>query len=85
MTASDKRLAAIHTVLITFLDEDGEWSHVYSRDEIAQAIVPLTALGKTTRWFNAIHLWESMVLDSMPINTRWALLQGSILAGHAAF
>jgi hypothetical protein len=83
MSAQDKRYAAIQTCVSSFLDENAEWSHAFSREDIAKAILPLTALGRTERWFNAIRAWESLVLDTEN-DARWALLQGSVMAAHAA-
>lgn len=84
MTSSqDSRYIAIQKTVTAFLDEQGEWVHAFDRRDIAQEICPLTALGTTERWFNAIHQWEAMVLDT-DNDARWALIQGSIFAAHAA-
>lgn len=81
--AQDRRYAAIQSVINTFLDEKGVWSHAWTRKEISHAIQSIAPLGRTDRWLNAVSGWQCLILDQ-DNDAHWALLQGSIMTAHNA-
>lgn len=82
-SAQDNRYAAIQRVVNQFLDENAEWSHATTRVKIGKAIYDLRDKGRTAEWKLSIQRWREMVEDKEN-DTRWALLQGSVMAGHNA-
>ena len=81
--AQDSRYAAIQRVVSQFLDENAEWSHAITRIEIGNAIYGLRDIGRTARWKLAVQRRQEMV-EYKENDTRWALLQGSIMTAHSA-
>lgn len=82
--SKNARYAAIQSLVSSFLDDKGNWLHAINRQEIADAIADLIGLGKSDGWKLAVRRWQEMITESEIGNTRWALLQGSVMVAHAA-
>lgn len=83
--ASETRFGAIRAVTETFVnaENDFEVRADTNRDSVAERIESLRPLGRTDRWHGALDTWRAWVLDP-ETDLRWAIVQGSIGAGHAA-
>jgi len=79
------RMAGIQGTVARWLNADADHMLVAgaTRDGIAFTINGLAALGRSPRWKLAITRWADMVTDDQS-DLRWALLQGSVGATHAA-
>ena len=83
--AVERRHAAIKGVSDAFLDPDNGYNvkAATTRASVAARIDELRPLGRTDRWCGALDTWRTWVLDT-ETDLRWAIVQGSIGANHAA-
>lgn len=52
--------------------------------KVSSAILRLLPLGRTDRWQKAVSQWAELVDEGGSEHLSWAILQGSVYAGHAA-
>jgi hypothetical protein len=83
--ATERRYAAIREATEAFLDAGNDYAirESVTRESVAAHIDTLRPLGRTARWAGALDKWRAWVLDENT-DLRWAIVQGSIGAGHGA-
>lgn len=83
--ATERRYAAIRATTEAFLDAGRDYAvrEGVTREAVAARIDKLRPLGRTDRWSGALDTWRAWALDD-ETDLRWAIVQGSISAGHAA-
>jgi len=94
-TPTQRRYDEIKRVTELFLDENAAYvlKDGITVKEICQGIETLRKLGRTERWDVAITTWKNLIWQANSAEqgssewkriVHWALLEGSISAGHAA-
>jgi hypothetical protein len=86
MTATETlRHAGINDTVSRWLDANADYvlADGATREGVAVTINGLAALGRSGKWKGAVAYWADLVMDT-DTDLRWALLQGSVAATHAA-
>lgn len=78
MTATEKRLAALTTIM-----EEWQNGKFATRDEMATAVASLKKLGKTARWIETLDKWIDQI-GTDELDEVWLMHQNCIWAGYAA-
>lgn len=82
-SAEDKRFEAIQAIIDKYYDKStNEFSG--NRNECCRDIIAMSSLGRTERWQIRVEEWYGMMNRATDDTLTWALLQGSIFAGHGA-
>ena len=93
LTAADRRNVGIQALVNIYLPASNDYQLTFPHSGgwgsnivgIEDNIRKLAALGRTQRWQDAVTRWQGMVGEqTLPDGLRWAILQGSVYASHAA-
>lgn len=85
--AQIRRHQAITSFVDAVLPALNGYNPTCTAERAAELVRPLAELGKTARWKRSIEIWAAMILEEPGEDAnhlRWAVLQGSVYAGHAA-
>lgn len=82
--AEQRRFDAINLIVTEAVDGRGKLRRGVDQDALKCRVLALKEIGRTARWQHTVVRWAAMVNSANTVHDlEYAVLQGSIFAGHA--
>lgn len=82
--AEQRRYDAINLIVTEAVDGKGKLRRGANQEDIRCRVLALKEIGRTDRWRHTVVRWAAMVNSANTVtDLEYAVLQGSIFAGHA--